>query len=112
MESLNRNSIRKLIVNLLKESQAPVSVHSGNVKIGQHMYKISADAGFMGTYEVEIAECTPKKDGSWFVRGDTSVKSVSQQMTKEKVDEVMKNLGKDSFTVKGKIADFIFQKIN
>lgn len=111
MKKLNRKSIRRLIESILKENNE-ISITSGNVKIGEHIYKISADAGFMGTYDVKITECTPQKDGSWFIKGTTSVKSVAQSMAKEKVDEVMQNLGKKQFLVKGKIANFIFKKIN
>ena len=111
MKNLSRKSIRRLIESVLKENNQ-ISITSGNVKIGDHTYKISADAGFMGTYDVKITECTPQKDGSWFIKGTTSVKSVAQSMASDKVEEVMKNLGKKEFLVKGKIADFIFKKIN
>ncbi len=75
------------------------------------MYKISADT-WGGELDVVLEKCTPQPDGSWIIKGSTPIKDVEKPMAKEKVQEVLSNLGKKEFTVPGKLADFIFSKVN
>ena len=105
---ITRSKIRRLI----SEAIAPdISVVGGGVKIGKHIYKISADT-WGGELDVVLEKCTPQPDGSWIIKGSTSIKEVERPMAKEKVQEVLNNLGKEKFTVSGKLANFIFRKVN
>lgn len=112
---ITKKQIKKIVSKLvIKESTLKnnISINDkGHIEIDDHKYKIQADAGWAGTFDVKITECIPMNDGSLKISGDTSIKSVSQVMQKSKVDEIFSKIGEASFTVKGKIADFKFTKV-
>lgn len=112
---ITKKQIKKIVSKLvIKEStlKNKISINDkGHIEIDDHKYKIQADAGWVGMLDVKITECTPMNNGSLKISGSTSIKSVSQVMEKNKVDEIFSKIGEASFIVKGKIADFTFTKV-
>ena len=115
---LNRRQLRNLILkeyrllNEVKIGNFEVSIEDGNLKIGNSKYHVKADAGWAGKYDVTFTDLNSEKEGL-SVTAKTSVKTVQQILPVQKLKEIEKNVidKVKEFTIKGKLADFIFKKI-
>ena len=118
-KKLNRNQLRHLILkeyrilNEVKIGNFEVSIENGNLKIGNSKYSVKADAGWAGKYDVAFTDLSSSDEGL-SVTAKTSVKTVQQILPIEKLKEIEKNVVNNvkDFTIKGKLADFIFKKIS